>query len=219
MEQRFRVRRLVLDAELLVDSIKQVQASRQNYLRRGRIDNREPEDYYYQHRLQQLSRQLADIALKLARLDELIASKQYSQFALKTFDSSHTRQRHREILSIIESRKASQLARLEQAYQTALQDDDLLRAHRLLNAMLFLDPDNPSYRLQQRELQQRIRQRVAILLKQGRALYSQDEIEAAIEVWEEALRLDPSHAELRRRLDHAYKARATLERIRRQQGQ
>jgi tetratricopeptide (TPR) repeat protein len=216
---RHMTRKLVLRAQILVGKIEQTQKNKKIYIQRARVENKSPEDFYYEQTLQGYARQLSAIALNLAHRDELIYAKQYSLVALNAHRSDYTQKKHNEILAIVEQRREVLLQTLEQDYKLALKRGALNEAREILKKMLFLAPDNKDYLALKKQLQWRINNHVEALLQQGRVQYAAGNIEQAIQTWEQGLSLAPNHKELRRSLNHAYKARATLNRIRKQQSQ
>lgn len=219
LNQRQQTRRLILEAELLVTQLEQLQKNKQHYLQQGRVDNKKPESFYYDKLLQQYSQRLATIALELSQRDELIRAKQFSLIALQANDTEFTQKKHALVLQEIEQRSGELLTRLEQQYKRAIDQGELEKARDIMQQMLFLAPDNKQYLAQQHKLEQHIQQEVERLLEDGRKFYAKGDIDQAIALWEQGLRLEPGHKELKRLLSHAYKGRATLDRIRRQQAQ
>lgn len=214
---RHKSRKLVLQAQLLVSRIEQVQKDKQLYIQRARINNKQPETLYYEKTIQTYSKKLSAIALQLAKRDDLIYAKQYSLIALNAFSSEYTQKQHNQILLIIEQRRSHLLTELERNYKQALARGSLGEARVIVQKMLFLEPKSKHYMAMEKQLEQQIQSRVEVLLQLGRTQYAQGNIEQAIKTWEQGLLLAPKHKELRRSLNHAYKARATLNRIRKQQ--
>lgn len=136
-----------------------------------------------------------------------ILQKQINDGLLVLEKEQHDRLKHaseKNIERMTKEKKA--LARkLQDEISTAIKDQRLIDAGKLLNELGRISPDNPNYL----KLKIEHREKVSVIVKKkitlGNALYRQEKILQAKEVWEEALILDPDNKTLQTsilRADH-----------------
>lgn len=106
---------------------------------------------------------------------------------------------------------------LQNDIATALKDQQLVKAGKLLKELGRLMPNNPDYlrlKLQHRE-------KVSLIVKKkislGNKLYRQEKIDQARKVWEEALKLDPDNKTLQTSILRARHVMEKLKSLRQQQ--
>ncbi|MBB5209904.1 hypothetical protein [Microbulbifer hydrolyticus] len=94
--------------------------------------------------------------------------------------------------------------------QEALSAGDLLGARKQLNRLRQQWPEHPQLLFLQSELQRQVDTQVEIAIKRGNYLYSQGEIERALEAWREAKALAPENVELQANIVRAEKVLENL---------
>lgn len=105
--------------------------------------------------------------------------------------------------------KASQ-ADLMQAYLRAWEENDLEAARGYMQRLRAKDKDSPKLKKLEAELNASIAVRVKQGIGFGRELYSDGQIQPALDEWRELLKLDPDNKELQ---DHIARAERVLEKI------
>lgn len=116
------------------------------------------------------------------------------------------------------TKEKNALARkLQNDISVAIKAQKLIEASKLLNELGRISPDNPGYL----KLKIQHRERVSVIVKKkitlGNALYRQEKILQAKEVWEEALTLDPDNKTLQTSILRAGHVLDKLEDLRQQQ--
>ncbi|MGD8589605.1 MAG: hypothetical protein PVG22_12330, partial [Chromatiales bacterium] len=87
-------------------------------------------------------------------------------------------------------------------------------ARKLLNQVLEEEPGNPEAKKLLSQLEGRLHGHLENLLKTGDKLYQEGEIEAARDIWEAALQLDPENALAKEKLERANRVLENLESLR-----
>lgn len=126
-------------------------------------------------------------------------------------------------------RAVAERAALHDSYRLVRARGDLQAARTALQRLRDLDPFEPAYQSEERRLRadlaeeqrrrrERIRQeqaaRVASLVEAGRAAFSEERLEDALELWRRALLIDPENERIQAYLQRAERQLETLERLR-----
>lgn len=94
--------------------------------------------------------------------------------------------------------------------QQALDAGDLLSARQLLSRLRQQSPRHPQLLSLQSQFRTQLNVRVETAIKQGNDLYSQGDIDQALDVWREAKTLDPDNVELQANIARAKKVLQNL---------
>ncbi len=76
-----------------------------------------------------------------------------------------------------------------------------------------MDPGNPEARRLHQQLNRTVSARVAPMLERSALLYREGKIEEAKKIWEEVLRLDPSHGQAQAGVERANRVLDNLRRL------
>jgi tetratricopeptide (TPR) repeat protein len=126
----------------------------------------------------------------------------------------------------LEARKSS----LRADYQRVLEQGDLEGARELLATLRALDPFDPEFETEERqldaalavewtrrraEIRQQISGEVEGLVEAGRAAFAEERLDAALDLWRRALLLDPDNERIQVYIASAERQKEHLERLRR----
>jgi tetratricopeptide (TPR) repeat protein len=126
----------------------------------------------------------------------------------------------------VEARKAS----LRGEYQRVLEQGDLEGAREVLGRLRALDPFDPEFETEQRqldaalaaewtrkraEIREQLSDEVEGLIEAGRAAFAEERLDAALGLWRRALLMDPDNERIQVYIASAERQQAHLERLRR----
>ncbi|WP_126456128.1 hypothetical protein [Sulfuriflexus mobilis] len=114
-------------------------------------------------------------------------------------------------------KKKDRSNRLQQDIDTAINNNQLVKASKLLDELGKLDHNNANYLRLKLQHQEKVTAIVKKKINDGNTLYRQENILQAKKVWEEALRLDPGNKTLQTSILRAKHVLKKLERLRQQQ--
>lgn len=124
---------------------------------------------------------------------------------------------------------ASRKSSLGEAYQRVLERGDLEGARQALERLRSLDPFDPEFEIEERQLlaalnaewrqrRARFRERLAGevegLVDAGRAAFREEQLENALDLWKRALLIDPENERIRAYIARAERQLENLERLR-----
>lgn len=113
---------------------------------------------------------------------------------------------------------SARITHLNKEITKLISSSRLQKANRLLQEFAHIDAEHPTYLKLKLRHREKVDQIVNIKMAQGNALYRQEKIEQAKQVWEEALRLDPENHTLRNQIERAQQVLKKLETLRNEQG-
>ena len=114
----------------------------------------------------------------------------------------------------VERKRADRVAQLLTEAGQARQQGALINAKVKIDEALMQDPESPRVREELSDLQELLGREAEALLKLGDSLYRNQQTEAAIAIWETALKLDPNQQQVTERIVRARNILNKLESIR-----
>ncbi len=133
-----------------------------------------------------------------------------------TPESAYALRRLAELNRIVDERNAQrrqvQARKLVGSIKRALDENNLIFARTELSRLQAMDPNNPDSDLLAQRLDKQIQARLKKGLEEGGQLYSQGEVEAALNLWIELKKISPNNNELLTRIERAERV---LENVRR----
>ena len=170
-----------------------------------------------QHSMREGKLARAELCLTLAKR---IQDTQLTRTALTTLERQQS-QRKKATLSRIQrsqdKTKRQQVEQLLTRANEALAHDDLPGARRALDDLLAVDADNAEALTLRDAVNSTVATRSEELLRQGNQLYRSGNIEQAKRTWEEGLKIDPEHVQLRANVQRAERVLSNLEELQRKE--
>lgn len=203
-------------AQLIHERDTQVQELRKNMmLRRARaliqysaiyekLEKLIPDDYSARYDIEKYKTEKKEIVSELVECGEFALEKNDYNLAEECIDLSNqliaSDQKQKTLKTIRKKKKhldnKRRSAELIESYNKAYNSGDFPRARHYLETLIKLDSNHEKARHLKSQLDRDINLRVEKGITRGKTLYSQGEINKALEIWQSLLKIDPKNEEL-----------------------
>jgi len=205
-----------LKKELLIQHAKSLVSYKQIY---SQLTQLIPEDNDAQLDISGYRKNKIDVAAHLKKCGELANTNKQFNLAIECFSLSQELHPNRHKLAHIIKLEADikndkiqqRYARLLANYKIAYNSKEYNNARTHLNTLLKLSPGHKQAKHYLKELNSEVDRKIQDMLASGKYLYSQNKIHEALNVWQQAQRIEPENEELQQLIYRTEKVSKKIE--------